>query len=326
MRLYAATAEGVARLDEQDGGWHVERALRGRAALSIAPDPHDPDTLHVGLGSGGVRSSRDGGRTWSRMVLANRVVTALAVSAADRAVYAGTEPSALLRSDDGGEGWRELDAMLEVPSAPRWSWPPKPWTSRVRAIAPSPHAAGTVLVGIEVGALLRTTDGGVTWQDHRPGARRDVHAIAWHPRDFARAYMVGSDGTSLSRDAGDTWERAEDGLDRDYLWPLAVDPVDPERWYTAASTDPITAHFGDDPRARVYRRRAGEPWRPLGGGLPTPLPALPFVLLASGSRLFAGLANGELWESPDRGDRWHAGPLDAPLGTLHGLVCAADGR
>ncbi len=28
---------------------------------------------------------------------------------------------------------------------------------------------------------MRSTDGGRTWQDHRPGAQADVHCIAWHP-------------------------------------------------------------------------------------------------------------------------------------------------
>ena len=34
---------------------------------------------------------------------------------------AGTEPSALYRSDDSGRTWRELDALLELPSRPTWS-------------------------------------------------------------------------------------------------------------------------------------------------------------------------------------------------------------
>ena len=81
----------------------------------------------------------------------------LAVSPADGAVYAGTEPSRLFRSDDSGESWRELDALLELPSRPTWSFPPRPWTWHVRWIAPSPHDAGLLLVGIELGGLMRST-------------------------------------------------------------------------------------------------------------------------------------------------------------------------
>jgi len=64
----------------------------------------------------------------------------------------------------------------------------------VRWIAPSPHDAGLLLVGIELGGLMRSTDGGETWLDHRPGAQRDVHSLAWHPRVPGRAYEAGGGG------------------------------------------------------------------------------------------------------------------------------------
>jgi hypothetical protein len=32
---------------------------------------------------------------------------------------------------------------------------------------------------------------------------------------------------------------------------------------------------------------------------------MPYALVAAEGRLFAGLANGELWESRDQGDTWH---------------------
>ena len=104
----------------------------------------------------------------------------LAVSAADGAVYAGTEPSRLFRSEDQGESWRELEALLELPSRPTWSFPPRPWTSHVRWIAPSPHDADLLLVGIELGGLMRSDDGGQSWEDHRPGAqpRRALAGLA----------------------------------------------------------------------------------------------------------------------------------------------------
>jgi len=39
---------------------------------------------------------------------------------------------------------------------------------------------------------------------------------------------------------------------------------------------------------------------------PDPLPAMPYALVAPDGRLFAGLADGQLWESGDRGDTWRA--------------------
>jgi hypothetical protein len=215
-RLYAATGNGIARLDEVNGDWSVELSLGGSGAQCLAVDPDDPDTLYAGLRKHGVRRTNDGGRSWDESALPEPGVFSLAVSAADGAVYAGTEPSRLFRSDDRGESWRELEALLELPSRPSWSFPPRPWTSHVRWIAPSPHDAELILVGIELGGLMRSTDGGSTWQDHRPGAQRDVHSLAWHPGVGGRAYEAGGGGAAFSEDAGETWRQADDGRDRHY--------------------------------------------------------------------------------------------------------------
>ena len=305
-RLYAATGEGIVRLDEVGEAWTVESSLSGSGAQCLAVDPADPDTVFVGLRDGGVRRSVDGGRTWADCKLPEPAVFSLAVSAADGTVYAGTEPSRLFRSDDGGESWTALDALLELPSQPRWSFPPRPWTSHVRWIAPSPHDADLLLVGIELGGLMRSGDGGQSWQDHRPGAQRDVHSLAWHPRTAGRAYEAGGGGAAFSTDGGESWQPADEGRDRHYAWSVTVDPDDPDCWYVSASTGPRAAHGRGDPQARIYRRREGEPWQPLAGGLPEPLPAMPYALLATDDRLVAGLADGQLWESRDRGDTWTA--------------------
>lgn len=306
-RLYAATGDALVRLDEVDGAWRVERALESCGAQCVALDSHDRDTVYTGLREAGVRRTSDGGRTWVDCELPASQVFSVAVSAADRAVYVGTEPSALYRSDDGGDTWRELESLLDLPSRPTWSFPPRPWTSHVRWIAPSPHEPGLLLVGIELGGLMRSTDGGETWQDHRPGAQRDVHSLAWHPRVAGRAYEAGGGGAAWSEDGGDTWRAADEGRDRHYTWSVAADPEDPEVWYVSASSGPFAAHGGGDPQARIYRRSAAD-WLALDGGLPEPLPAMPYALVAADGRVFAGLANGELYESGDHGDAWH--PLE----------------
>ena len=324
MRLYAATGNGIVRLDETGGEWLVESSLDESGAQCLAVDPHDPDALYAGLREGGLRRTDDGGRNWVDCALPEQGVFSLAVSAADGAVFAGTEPSRLFRSDDRGERWRELDGLLELPSRPTWSFPPRPWTSHVRWIAPSPHHADLILVGIELGGLMRSTDGGASWQDHRPGAQRDVHSLAWHPRVRGRAYEAGGGGAAFSEDAGESWQPADDGRDRNYTWSVAVDPDDPELWYISASTGPFAAHGGGDPQARIYRRRAGEPWRSLAGGLPEPLPAMPYALVAGDGRLFAALADGQIWESRDGGDSWSGSTFKGDsIPAVHALAYAS---
>ena len=321
-RLYAATGDAVARLDAADGGWEVSSSLEGSGAQCLAVAPADADLVYAGLREGGVRRSADAGNTWVDCALPHPGVFSVAVSPADDAVYAGTEPSALYRSDDGGGTWRELTALLDLPSRPTWSFPPRPWTSHVRWVAPSPHDADLLLVGIELGGLMRSEDGGAGWQDHRPGAQPDVHSLAWHPHAPGRAYEAGGGGAAWSEDGGESWQPADEGRDRHYTWSVTVDPDDAGTWFVSASTGPYAAHGGRDAQARIYRRD-GDGWTGLDGGLPEPLTAMPYALVARpGGCVYAGLGDGTLWESADRGDSWARATLSTGLDRIVALAAA----
>ena len=305
MRLYAATGDGIARLDENGNAWAVELSLLGSGAQCLAVDPRDPDTVYAGLREGGVRRTDDGGRSWVDCPLPERAVFSLAVSAADGAVYAGTEPSRLFCSDDRGETWRELEALLELPSRPTWSFPPRPWTSHVRWIAPSPHEADLLLVGIELGGLMRSTDGGESWQDHRPGAQPDVHSLAWHPRAPGWAYEAGGGGAAFSEDGGESWQPADEGRDRHYTWSVAVDPDDPELLVRVGQYRAVRRPRPPRPAgAYLPKPRRASPGSRSKAACPSRCEAMPYALVATDGRLFAGLADGQLWQSLDQGDRW----------------------
>src|ERR671935_2685467 len=241
MELLATTGDAFVRV-----GAHTR--LRGSGAQCLALDG---DTVYVGCRGAGLKRSADGGDSFEDVALPEPDVFSVAVSAADGALYAGTEPSRLFRSRDGGDSWEELEALQEIPSRETWSFPPRPWTSHVRWIAPSPHDPSLLLVGIELGGLMRSGDGGVTWADHRPGAQRDVHSLAWHPQVRGRAYETGGGGAAWSFDGGESWKPADEGRDRHYSWALAVDPDDPDRWYISASPGPRQAHYDGQAQAHL---------------------------------------------------------------------------
>ena len=46
-RLYAASGDGIVRLDEAGAEWLVESSLAGSGAQCLAVDPRDPDTLYA---------------------------------------------------------------------------------------------------------------------------------------------------------------------------------------------------------------------------------------------------------------------------------------
>jgi hypothetical protein len=137
-RIYITTGKELAILTERGDGWEAELKLVGRATQCVAVDPLNPLRIYCGTFSDGLWLSADGGETWSPAGegIARRAVMSVAVSAAERVgdhgvVWVGTEPSAIYRSGDGGRTWRECPALAELPSAPTWSFPPRPWTSHV---------------------------------------------------------------------------------------------------------------------------------------------------------------------------------------------------
>jgi len=297
-RLLVATGEALVRV----AGREAEELLERPGLHAVAVDTGSPERIAAGCRGAGIWESDDGGSTWREAALPAPDVFSVAFGP-DGALYAGCEPSALYVRREGAP-WHELATMRELPSAPTWSFPPRPWTSHVRWIAPSPHDPGVVLVGIELGGLMRTDDGGETWADHRPGAQRDVHALAWHPTEPERAYEAAGGGAAWSRDGGETWEPADEGRDRHYTWALAVDPADPGRWYVSAAPGPYEAHGSRPARAALYRWSGEGPWEELDLGLPRPLEAMPYALVWTDGRLVAGLRDGRLLESEDGGETW----------------------
>jgi hypothetical protein len=334
--LYATTGDAVARIASPDGRrFDVSFTLEGSGAQCIASDPDDPNRVYAGTFDQGLYRSLDGGQTWQDVTggIPHRRVLSVAFAPARRvhgraAIYAGTEPSNLYRSEDDGLTWEPFPRLTELPSAPAWSFPPRPWTSRVRWIACHPADPEIIYVGIELGGVMRSLDGGRTWEDRKPGSYLDCHCLATHPAHPDRVYEAAGDGVAWSHDAGHSWEPVDQGMDRHYTWGLAVDSADPDLWYVSATFSARTAHRRDgNALALLYRKRGDGPWEALGGNgtLPAPLPYMPYALLAPQNQpgvLIAGMQHGELWLSEDAGETWRR--LDVRLPAVLALA-GADG-
>lgn len=185
------------------------------------------------------------------------------------------------------------------------------------AIAPSPADQNVVLVGVELGAVVRSEDGGQTWSGHRKGALRDCHSLKFHAVDGDWVYQAGGTGggASASRDGGRTFQKAGRGLAKHYGIVCGADPENPEIWYVCAAPSPQNA-FGKKPNVFLYRAAAGAGWQPIGWQ-PHPLPVAPTSLTTvpgAPGHLYAGLYNGEIFHTTDYGDSWEKLPF-----TLEGI-------
>ena len=305
MRAFICSRDDVlTRVDCDDTSTRAQPVLEGVPVDCVAADS---DRVIVGTRGAGAFLSTDGGGRWERMELPERDVFSVAISRADGTLYAGTEPSRLFALRDGAE-WKELEALQDIPSRERWSFPPRPWTHHVRWIAPDPHRPERLLVAIELGGVMLSEDGGESFSDHRPGAKRDAHTIIWHPLVEGRAYEAAGDGAAWSADGAHSWSALDAGREFGYCWALATDPDDPGCWYVSAAPGPRQAHSAERAHGRLYRWDA-DSWREL----PVPGQSMPYALAALPDELICGTAEGRLLRSRDRGESWQEVAVTAPI-------------
>jgi len=194
---------------------------------------------------------------------------------------------------------------------------PRPWTSHVRWIAPDAHDAARLFVGIELGGGMRSLDGGVTWEDRKPGSQPDAHTLRTHPLAPGRVYEAAGGGFAETTDGGNSWSGFDEGLTRRYVWGLAIDPADPNTVVVSAAPGPREAHGAETGEAAIYRRVRSTPWVEVRNGLPEPKGARAYVLESCPSQpgtFYAAGRDGEVYRSSDGGLEWERLELNWPAG------------
>lgn len=252
----------------------------------------------------------------------------LVPGARDGVVYAGTEPGAVFRSEDGGETFELERALWDHPHRPEWN--AGFGGQAFHTILPHPSDPDSVTVALSTGGCYQTADGGASWSprnvgvvaqfrpegDQFPEFGQCVHKIARHPDRPERLFLQNHGGVYRSDDHAASWHSIADGLPADFGFPVVVHPHEPETVYVF----PINGgdrRYPPDARARVWRSQdAGESWESLQQGLPEDFyVAVMRDAMCTDQHLDAGVyvgaRNGAVWGSADAGDTWR--PLVANL-------------
>ncbi len=275
MRVIAGTTKGV---------FSIEPTRQVLACRGVRELVRLGKRWFAGTGAGLFAS--DDGVAWSSVGLTDHEVWQVR-RAADGALYAGTQPARLFRSDDDGENWHEVESFAAAPEAAAWCVPVEPrLPGRARALVTDGKDPNKLWVGVEVGGIMRSRDRGETWQLTLPGDNPDLHMMFAHPAsrdtlfastgygrlDGVAEMIEGNAGVFRSDDGGTTWRYVFKGITPRYARPMCIDPRAPHALTVAAAPTAFSS-FKDEGGARAELLRTedgGATWRSLGDASHSP--------------------------------------------------------
>ena len=363
IRLYAGCQGGVVVYRSQSGDWQqISHNFPEGILDSLAGCSNRPERVFAGIAHDGVYRTDDGGKKWIK-VLRGDVRSVAVDPASDDVVYAGTEPVHLWRSEDGGDSWEEMISLMAFAIAqgiknyqtfvvPRdkqpesvkkkWWFIMPPYSPHITNIFVHPDDAKTIYLSIEHGGVVRTLDGGHTWEEVNLGIDYlDIHQVKSLPHSKTRYYASTARGFFVSDDPASGWTRAENGFTRDYFhnfmfMPSVKDRKNPTMLCTTADQSPLYWDRAGNARAALFRSLDGaESWHRVGvdKGFAETHTAMVWALAPhphEADGVFAGFGNvargaarplphysgsggnGELYLSRDHADSWEKLNLDVP--------------
>ncbi|MBL8030667.1 MAG: hypothetical protein JNN11_05470, partial [Candidatus Doudnabacteria bacterium] len=165
-------------INKQDGG---SGSMAGANISKLEFDPKSPEIVYSGSYNGGIFISQDSGETWKNIL--NKInVYDFGINANDtKVIYAAGAfggVGKVLKTTDGGKSWvQKYSEAVE--------------TTPVRSMAINPSNQNNIIIGTESGNVIRSNDGGESWQFIKNFQSR-----------IARVYWTGAGVFVLVRDMG----------------------------------------------------------------------------------------------------------------------------
>jgi hypothetical protein len=283
--VLVATEAGLVVLSPD--GDVIDRELAGASVVGVAAAG---PWWFVAVEGQGVLRRRERG-PWEPLGLEAAVLWTV-TGQVDGVAYAGVEPAGVWRVGDGPPS--ELTGLASVEGYDDWE---SPWGA---ADLGSIQVDGDrLVVGVEIGGVAISDDGGASWQARNDGLFEDVHRVV---ADGDEMYATTGLGPHRSLDRGRTWTWEADGIDRGYSQGLAVVPG----WVlVAASSGPPSLWGPAGPEAAIFRApRTPGPlrWQVVLDGFDGNVDRQ--GLAASGMLVVAASSAGELMVSRDGGQVW----------------------
>ena len=323
--IYVGMHDGVCAVTSEDDGKNWRQGpvtTLPHAASRLTASPVNPERAYLAAYEAGVYRTDDAGLTWRHIdsYPTEYAHSVLAHPVEPDAVYAGSEPAAVFQSRDAGESWQECRGFRAVPESTAWGFHAPTRDSHVRDLRVSPGDPNHLYAGIEVGGMVRSRDGGNSWQQ-LPGLDDDIHCVNLSSIRPQRVYVATASAPYRTDDGGDNWELINDGLDRRYTLHVAAAPDD---------ADLVLVTVSENARRnnpQFYRSTdGGQSWELVEGLGSGENPEDMVVAFEwdphSPGQAYAGTDGGKLFCSRDRGESWEQLPVDLPSVAVGALAVA----
>jgi photosystem II stability/assembly factor-like uncharacterized protein len=332
--LYVGCEEGVVSFRSPDGrSWQQEgHELRSWAVPKVATVPGAPDKVLAGTRGDGVWLSEDFGKSWKKPSYGRpgpgKVRALVTDASAPGRVYAGCEPIDVFVSEDLGQNWVRFDSVWDEPFVPTVTYPVAVVEPHVRDIVIDPADPNTVYAALQVGYILKSTDGGETWHILQKNYDCDVHTIVIDPRNRqhimiatgghdSRGGKVQGRALYASSDGGEAWTPAAMNFSQEYSVPLAMNPNDPNVLFSGlAHGQPNSWRRETGAESLMVRSRdGGQSWQDVSKGLEAASRDFPEAIVVDPEQtdtIYAGFRKGDFYASRDGGDSWEKLDIHAP--------------